>query len=293
MFGVIDLGTNSARLLVGDVKEDKIKVFLRKRSVTRMGQGLGNHGVILPEARKRTIKALEQFKQILLEKPIDRLEIFATSAARRATDLVWLEEGIQNIFQQNLRILSGQEEALLSYRGAVKGLGQLVLEGELPMVVDIGGGSSEVCTMFNGSLQAFSLEIGAVRDTENPVSEEKLTELLEPLKEIAKLHQPLKLIGVGGTVTSLAAIDQSLRVYDSNLIHGYFLSYVKVKELLQRLTCLTLAKRRELPGLEPERADIIIAGTKILLAIMTKLNCKELIVSETDLLDGMLFSMVG
>lgn len=293
MFGAIDLGTNSARLLVGKVKADQIEVLLRKRQVTRMGEGLGSEGEILAEARIRTIHALKHFKQLLQEMPIKQLEIFATSAARRATDLAWLEGAVTSIFQQSLRVLSGEEEALLSYQGAVKGLGQLVDETKLPVVVDIGGGSSEVCTIVDGCLKAISLEIGAVRETEKPITEQEMDSLLEVLTEITQLEQSLKLIGAGGTVTSLAAIDQSLKVYDSNLIHGCFLSYTKVQKLFQRLRGLTLEQRRNLPGLEPERADIIIAGTKILLAVMNKLNCREIIVSERDLLDGMLLSMIN
>ncbi|MFA5537445.1 MAG: hypothetical protein WDA53_09810, partial [Bacillota bacterium] len=197
MYAVIDLGTNSTRMIVGSVKADQLKVLLRTRRVTRMGEGLGNQGEIIPAAQRRTIYALEQFKQILQVMSIKGLEIFATSVARRATDLAWLEEAVKALFQKELRVLSGREEALFSYLGATKGLETLSVLGGLPVVVDIGGGSSEVCTMVKGSLKAFSLEVGSVRGTEHPISEAALAEVLNPLAEITDLQQPLSLVGTG------------------------------------------------------------------------------------------------
>ncbi len=291
MYAVIDLGTNSTRMIVGNIKAEQPEIPLRIRRVTRMGEGLGSEGEILPRAQERTINALKQFKQVLQDIDVEKLEVFATSVARRATDLIWLEMAVDDIFQKNLRILSGQEEAQLSYLGATKGLESFLTDKELPVVVDIGGGSSEVCTVVNDSLKAFSLEMGSVRGTENPISESVMAEQLSPLAEIINLQQPLKLVGTGGTITSLAAVEQALTVYDSGLVHGHVLKYTAVEEILQKLTAMTLAERQGVPGLEPERADIIIAGVKILLAIMARLACRELIVSESDLLDGMLYSM--
>lgn len=290
MLASIDLGTNSARLLIGRVEDNRVISIRQHRIITRMGQGLKETGNIEPQALARTVRALKEFYRLISQEGVTDTVIIATSAARRASNGEELAREVYRIFGKELRILNGREEAMLSYQGALT-----VLPGELcdgmPVVIDIGGGSTEICFEAGARLQALSLELGAVRCTENPISDRELKQKLMPLVEMLAGYPASVLIGVGGTVTTLAAMDQQLVIYDSGRINGYTLGRDQVAKWLKLLETLTLPERQSLPGLEPGRADIIMAGTKILLSIMDSLKAQQLIASEADLLHGALLEL--
>lgn len=290
MLAAIDLGTNSARLLIAKVEDKQVQDVHRHRIVTRMGAGINEQGLIGPEALGRTAAALEEFHRLILSKKVADVAVMGTSAARRAGNREELAKLVTDLFGKDLRILTGREEAQLSYAGAVSALAELPPE-TLPAVVDIGGGSVEVCIKVKGQIQALSVEMGAVRCTENPIPDEIMRKLLLPVEQMLEQVQPVVPVGVGGTVTTLAAMDQKLAVYDSRRIHGYRLYRLKVDEMLQLLQSLPLAQRKELPGLEPARADIIVAGTRILLMMMEVLKADYLTVSEADLLHGAIMEL--
>ncbi|NLL18322.1 MAG: Ppx/GppA family phosphatase [Clostridia bacterium] len=290
MLAAIDLGTNSARLLIGKVENGKVKTVQQHRKITRMGAGIREEGLINRAALDSTASALEEFQQIMVALGVADVTVIATSAARRASNRDELARIVRGIFHRELRVLDGREEARLSYEGAVGTLPRL--PGDLvPAVLDIGGGSVEICTKFQEDIQALSFEIGAVRNTETPISDEIMGSLLLPMVEMLEQVRPFTLVGVGGTVTTLAAMDQKLAVYDWKRIHGYRLYRNQVKAMFNLLNSLSLDQRKCLPGLEPGRADIIVAGTGILLFIMDILKTEAITVSEADLLHGALMEL--
>lgn len=290
MLAAIDLGTNSARLLIGEVEDDKVKTLQQYREITRMGAGIKEQGLFSREALERTRVALERFQQIIFSQRVADVTVIATSAARRASNRGELAQLVANIFHKEMKVIGGKEEARLSYEGAVNTLAEL--PGDLtPVVLDIGGGSVEICTKVNGEIQALSFEIGAVRCTETPITDETMIGILMPMVEMLPPVRPLALVGVGGTITTLAAMEQRMAVYDWKRIHGYRLYRHQVDDILKLLNSLPLEQRKCLPGLEPGRADIIVAGTRILLNTMDILKTDLLTVSEADLLHGALIEL--
>jgi len=288
VLAAIDLGTNSARLLIGAVTGGRVFTVHRHRVVTKMGAGLKETGFLTPAALARTRAALEEFRRLTAAHGVAAVRIVATSAARRAVNAEELVQEVRRIFGVDLRILDGREEAILSFQGAASVL-PADLKEKGPVVIDIGGGSTEICFQDDGELRAVSLELGAVRLTEHPLTEEELQEKLVPLRKMLDgCPSSYSLVGVGGTVTSLAAMDQRLVIYDEEKVNGYRLSRQAVDRWWGVLEALTLEERKRLPGLEPARADIIVAGTRILRAILASLQAPAILACEADLLHGLL-----
>lgn len=285
MLGAIDIGTNSVRLLIGQRINGQVKPIRRHLTTTRLGQGLGEKGLLQEEAVKRTLEALAHYAQILQEYGVEKYRVVATSAAREAVNKELLLQGARKVGLE-VEIISGAEEARLSYTGAISIHRHL----KTPVVLDIGGGSTELIFCRQGQLHLSSIEVGAVRCTEDFWSEEDLHKALEPaFKMLPK--ENFSLVGVGGTITTLAAIDQKLALYDPRYIQGYVLTKEAVKAIESHLSALSLTERRQVPGLRPERADIILAGIKILRVILDQLPVAEVLISESDILDGIILSL--
>lgn len=281
---VIDLGTNSTRLLVGEVdKNGQVKALEKKQAITRLGEGMAGR-YLRPKSIERTINVAKGYLNISRFWQAEKIILVATSAVRDAVNqadflaIMREETGLQ------VRVLSGREEARYSYSGVLAGLS---LPDTTPVVVDIGGGSTEFSWKVKEELSSVSVQAGAVRMTENPFSDEEIKHLFTPaLKEVRKAS-PQILVGVGGTVTALAAMAQKLKEYDSNKVHGYTLFLKQVEQILFTIKNLSLEECRALPGIQPGRADIIEAGGRIVRIIMKDMGLGTLKVSETDLLYGL------
>ena len=350
---VIDIGTNSVRLLVADVPDGARASFpsrlpparterplLRARSailpdaglarssrrgparapvpraveqrltITRLGQGLGASGAILPAAAKRTAAAVGEFIEAASAAGAGPPILVATHALRAARN----PDELLSRIRFPVRILSGDEEARLGFHGALAGMSRLRSHPRV-LVVDIGGGSVELtCGDRHRIENSLSLPIGAVVLTEQFLShdpplrrevaavEEALTRTLKsPLERISRPARgvrplearsrakvshdvPLRVIGVGGTITTMAALEQRLDPYDPDRVHGYRLTRGAVQRITRRLLAQTVAERRDLPGLQPERADIIAAGALVLRHLLVELDSRQITVSETDFL---------
>jgi exopolyphosphatase/guanosine-5'-triphosphate,3'-diphosphate pyrophosphatase len=296
----IDLGTNSARLLIGHVDErDSILPVLAKRHITRLGGGFTREFGISGEARERTIEALHDFSVSLKKSGIARYRAVATSAVRDAVNGSDFAAEVLEKTGIALEIVDGREEALLTLRGVFSGLDER--SGDF-LVFDIGGGSteytlaSEFKTMFTKSLP-----LGVVRLTEGKVSleamEEKITRELEKLAtdfemfDYTKTINNATLVGTAGTATTLAAIHMKMADYDYRRANNYLLSFEDIKEILGELLPMTLRERLEVPGLEKGREDLIIAGILITLQTMEKFGFQQLKVSDYGLLEGVLLSV--
>jgi len=278
----IDLGTNTTRLLVADVADGRVDEVSRRTTITRLGEGVDARRRLLPLPITRVRNCLSDYRRELESLGAERALLVATSAVRDAENGEAFLGEIEWSYGFSTRLLTGDEEAELTLRG-VGGI------DDGTTVVDIGGGSTELIQSGSHS----STDLGSVRLTErfldsDPPSEDELAALTAAIRAtLAERNgEATHGIGVAGTVTSLAALDLGLVEYDSERVHGHRLSDVAVEEQLERLAALPLAERREVPGLEPERAPVIVAGAAILREVMRHLGLREIEVSERDILDG-------
>jgi exopolyphosphatase/guanosine-5'-triphosphate,3'-diphosphate pyrophosphatase len=294
---VIDVGTISVRLLVADVVDGRPWALVRKAEVTRLGEGLVPGGPLSAAARLRTADAVARFAREARLQGVDRVLLAGTSATREAADGEEFVRALGSEHDLRAKVLSGEREAELAYGGAC-------LDVPDPVVLDVGGGSAELITrLASGRVFPSSLPLGASRATEkwvktDPPTHEELDEVArEAAHEFARVRNrfgaatkesgPRRLVGVAGTVTTLAALSAGLTKYDGPSIHLRRLTLDEVCGLLARLASLTTERRAALPCVQAGRAPVIVAGAAIVMAAMEVLGYDELTVSERDLLDGL------
>ncbi|MGL6104684.1 Ppx/GppA phosphatase family protein [Romboutsia sp.] len=295
--GTIDIGTNSMRLLVGEYVDGKIKNRKKHINTTRIGQGVDQEGYIREEAIQRNIDALIEFKNICIGENCENIYCMGTSALRDSKNGDYFVKLAKEKAKINVEIISGEEESNLGFSGVLEGL-----EGDEPiLVIDIGGGSTEfIIGDREGIKFSKSENVGALRMTEkflkqDPISEDEFEEMstfieneINDTLSYIKQKRIKKLIGIGGTITSLSAMNQELEVYSMQKIHNSNITKDEIKIILENLKKMTLNDKKELKGLQPKRADIITAGVKILYIIMEKLEIQNLTVSEYDNLEGLM-----
>lgn len=295
--GAIDVGTNSVRLLVADVPEPgspgpALRPVDRMLAITRLGESLHDGGVLTPAAVERTAGVIEAYVARATTFGVAAPIVAATYAVRAARN----PEALLSRLSVPVRVLSGEEEAALGFRGAVSGLSDLAADEPL-VVLDVGGGSVEVTwgTARRGIEGDQSLPVGSVVMTRRAIAHDpplpaELSALTDTLAAaLDPVVAPLgsagrRLVGVGGTVTTLAAMAQRLTPYDPERVHGYRVTAKAIESLLETLCRIPLAARRRLPGLQPERADVIIAGTLAVRCVMRSLAADAITASEADLL---------
>jgi exopolyphosphatase/guanosine-5'-triphosphate,3'-diphosphate pyrophosphatase len=279
--GAVDLGTNSTRLLVADVDGGCVEEVARRSSITRLGEGVDERRKLLPEPVARVRNVLTDYRRELERLGAERVLAIATSAVRDAENGEAFLGEVEWSYGFATRLLSGEEEAELTRRGVANGRG---LDGRT-LVLDVGGGSTELITADG----RFSLDVGSVRLTERHLHSDPPTgDEVEAAARTARTALPelcaTDAIGVAGTITTLAALE--LGGYHPDQVHGYRLSRAAVEAQLERLASLPVAERRELPGLEPERAPVIVAGAIVVREVLDRLGLDGLEVSERDILHG-------
>ena len=276
LVGAVDLGTNSTRLLVADVEDGTVRELERGLRITRLGEAVDTRRKLLPVAIARVRNVLSDYRRELEQLGVERTLAVATSAVRDADNGMAFLGEVEWSYGFTTRLLSGDEEAELTYRGVASG--RSLDPGT--MIVDIGGGSTELILPGRHT----SLDVGCVRLTERFGED---ADTAGAFVEGLLPHWPVDAaIGVAGTVTSLAALDLGLVAYDPELVHGHVLTAAAVDEQLRRLASLPLAERRRLPGLEPERAPVIVSGAAILREILRHYELSSIEASEHDLLHG-------
>jgi exopolyphosphatase / guanosine-5'-triphosphate,3'-diphosphate pyrophosphatase len=279
--GVVDLGTNSTRLLVADVHDGDVDEVARRLRITRLGEGVDERRKLLPLPIARVRNVLSDYRRELEELSAERVLAIGTSAVRDAENGEAFLGEVEWSYGFTTRLLSGEEEAELTRRGVANGRGL----ADDTLVLDVGGGSTELITAASRT----SLDVGCVRLTErflhsDPPTSGEVEAAAHASRESLPAIEPSNAIGVAGTVTSLAALE--LGAYDPERIHGYRLSREAVASQLDRLASLPLAERRELDALEPERAPVIVAGAVIVNEVLDRYGLDELEVSERDILHG-------
>jgi exopolyphosphatase/guanosine-5'-triphosphate,3'-diphosphate pyrophosphatase len=279
----LDLGTNTTRLLVADVVDGRIDDVHRESRITRLGEGVDTRKRLLPVPMTRVRNVLADYRRTLEELGAERALLVATSAVRDAENGEAFLGEIEWSYGFTTRLVSGDEEAELTRRG--------VQPKPHTLVLDIGGGSTELM------LDEFhvSIDIGSVRFTErfihaDPPTQDELAATARAVRDALAPYAlaPEHAIGVAGTLTTLAALE--LGGYDRARVQGYRLSLDAARAQLQRLASLPLEQRRELPGLEPERAPVIVAGVVILVETLSHTGLDAIEVSERDILDGIALS---
>ena len=301
----IDIGTNSVRLLVAEVdardRGAPLTTLDRRMRITRLGQGVHASRRLAPDAIDRTLTVLREYRAAFDALGVERVRATATSAARDAENRDEFFGPAAEALGVTPELLSGEDEARLSFSGATHGL-----RAPTPyLVVDIGGGSTELVYGSSAPEALRSLDVGCVRVTEqwlisDPPEPEELSnaivtvrdELADLARELPQLREAATVIGLAGTVTTVAAIEQGLAEYDRDRIHHFRLTHDAAEDVFRTLAIESIEERRHNPGLEPERADVIVGGAVVLVAIFRTFGFEEILVSESDILDGLARSIV-
>jgi exopolyphosphatase / guanosine-5'-triphosphate,3'-diphosphate pyrophosphatase len=277
----VDLGTNSTRLLVADVVDSRVDEVTRRLQITGLGEGVDQRRRLLPLPVARVRNCLADYRRELESLGAERTLAIATSAVRDAENGEAFLGEIEWSYGFATRLLSGHDEALLMFRGVTAGR---AIEPDT-LIVDVGGGSTELVVGGPAGVSFHtSLELGCVRLTER--FGDDLEACAAHIRSALPDLESRTAIGVAGTVTALAALDLGLADYDSDLVHGHVLTRAGVEAQLERLAALPLEERRRVPGLDPERAPVIVAGAVIVREVLKRYGLDVLEASERDILDG-------
>ena len=294
----IDCGTNSVRLLITD-GQNQIERLMR---ITRLGQGVDATGMLDPEAIERTLSVLREYKEVIDQNNVQKIRMAATSASRDAKNRDDFFNAAERILGVRPELLSGEEEGRLSFLGATADL-DLSLGPFL--VCDIGGGSTEFVYGTENAEQTISVDMGCVRMTEawllsDPPLPEELSQALsvieihldDVLREVPDATQAKTFVGLAGTVSNTAMVEQGLPEYDRDKVHHFVLTKAAVEDVFRTLATESVEERKFNPGLEPQRADVIVGGLCVLVMIMRRFGFSECVVSEADILDGLAMSLL-
>ena len=296
---VLDFGTNTTRLLI----TNGTSVDIRTHRITGLGRGLGKTDRLSEEGIGRVLDAVNEFKSLISENGVQRIRAVATSAARDAVNRADLFEPVSAALNHELELLSGEEEARYGFLGATAGLPST--DGPF-LVIDIGGGSTEFSYGTHAAEIHRSVDMGSVRFMEqffvnDPPKPEELSGAIQVarlhLDDIDRDHATMgtakSVVGVAGTITTIAAVEIGLEPYDPQIIDGFVLSRRAAEDVFRTLATESLEIRKYNPGLEAARADVIVAGCCILVAVMRHWELEECLVRESDLLDGLAFELLA
>jgi len=299
---VIDCGTNSIRLLIAETSGSTIKEVIRTMEIVRLGQGVDENKAFHPDAINRTLSAVKSFKEIIDKNKVDKIRFCATSATRDAMNRNLFIDGVRDILNVQVEVIPGEEEAALSFTGATYQLDQ----GSGPfLVVDIGGGSTEFVYGDKKVISAKSVNIGCVRMSERHLTNQPPTmdQIASAIVDIdiaitqAAVSVPINsaksLIAVAGTATTVAAAALDLSKYDRDLIHLSKISADKVHKVAQMFQSMNKSEISALPYMHEGRVDVITAGSLVLSRVMAATGAAEFVASESDILDGMAFSLIN
>jgi exopolyphosphatase / guanosine-5'-triphosphate,3'-diphosphate pyrophosphatase len=292
---VVDIGTNSTRLLVADVADGAVTELQRESIVTRLGEGVDATGALGAEPQARVFAALDQYAEAIERHGATVRTVVMTSAVRDASNGAEFAQTVHSRYGLSGGTLSGDEEARLSFLGATVGRS----DSAPLLVIDIGGGSTEMIVGSGGSVDFHvSTQVGVVRHSErylhaDPPEADQLEALAADARSVIEAAVPDEVrarvggaVAVAGTATSCASIDLALDPYDPDRVEGHTLSRPRIAELRDRLAAVPLSERRDVVGLDPARAPTIVAGTVVLLEVLGAFGLDAVEVSEHDILWG-------
>ncbi|HEY7824036.1 MAG TPA: Ppx/GppA phosphatase family protein [Acidimicrobiia bacterium] len=306
-FAAIDCGTNAIRLLIAEVSDDELVEIDRRMLTVRLGEGIDATGEFSPAALERTFAAVDDYAAQIKRSGVEALRMVATSASRDARNAEVFVAGVRSRLGIDPEVITGSEEAELSFVGAVRGLPSSLLSAPL-LVADIGGGSTELVL---GDPQArtissrYSMNIGCVRMTERHLhsdpptrdevraSVESIDRALDVALAEVSVGQVASFVGLAGSVTTIAALAHQLPAYDATAIHGSITTMAQVDAVTADLVAMTRSQRATEPVMHPGRVDVIAGGALVLRQLMRRLPVDEVIAGESDLLDGIVYSLAG
>lgn len=313
--GAVDVGTNSTRLLVGDVVDGvMVAEHAREMVITRLGKGVDRSGRFDPAALARTLEVLADYAEVCRRLGVERRRVVATSATRDAADRQVFLAGVRELLGVEAEVLTGQAEAAATYRGATAGgvrggrddrPDAASLGGDEPtLVVDIGGGSTEFIAGVGVTARAMvSLDIGCVRlferhlYTDPPTAAEVAAlraDVAAHLDRVGEVLDPAvaeRVVGVAGTVTTVTAIALGLEAYDPRRIHLATVDAAQIAATAEKLAAMTVAERAALPVMAKGREDVIAAGALLLDELVRRFQIQQVVASEADILDGVLLGL--
>lgn len=298
----LDCGSNSTRLFITNNEGTALS---RHTEITRLSAGVDEEGSLRDDAMERTFAVLRTYRQLMDDYGVDNGLLVATSAVRDATNGADFLAGAGEIVRVPAQILSGADEARYSYRGATSELGLSVAN---PLIVDIGGGSTELAVVVEGALQSFSMQLGCVRVAERELGfgvvseareaatmamiDDELRRAFDAVPALRDVVGRVSLIGLAGTVATLVSLERGLVDYEREAVHHQRLARSVVERWRARLAAETPAERLTHPGVTVGREDVFVAGLYILGAIMDRFEVDELLSSESDILDGITASLL-
>jgi exopolyphosphatase/guanosine-5'-triphosphate,3'-diphosphate pyrophosphatase len=291
---VIDIGTNSIKMYVAAVRDGRPDVLGDFTEVTRLGEGLHEAGKLSAEATARTVETIDSFRAKAVGLGAETIVAVGTMALRAAGNASDFTDAVRERCGLDVEVVPGEEEARLSYLAVLSGLG--ARDGRV-VVFDTGGGSTEFIFGEGEEIrERFSLDVGSRRPTEefcksDPVTDSELAAMVAYLEgEFGRLRPGVEsLVGMGGTVTSLGAVHHQMEVYDPDVIQGSVLTLSEVERQAEMFRARTIAQRREVVGLMPKRADVILAGAAIVMTVMRRLGASELTISDRGLRHGLFY----
>ena len=300
----IDCGTNSIRLLISDIETSTNTAtdVVREMRIVRLGEGVDKTNAFSPRALERTFKAVDEYDKLLLKHNVEHVRFVATSATRDAQNKAMFIKGVIDRLRIVPEVIAGVEEAALSFDGATRSLRQ---KHSAPfLVIDLGGGSTELVIGDKEPTGAYSMDVGCVRMTErhtpggNPTKaqEEAIRTDVRNALQVAATKVDWKtaktVVGVAGTITTVAAHVLNLKTYDPDVLHGASITAEQISQTAQDFITLTPAQRGALPYMHEGRIEVITAGSIVLDEVMKGIGAKNLIASERDILDGVTWSQV-
>jgi len=304
-FAAIDCGTNAIRLLIAEVVDNRLVEINRRMLTVRLGEGIDATGEFAPAALERTFAAVDEYAAEIERSDVQSLRMVATSASRDARNADVFRDGVRRRLGVTPEVISGAEEAELSFLGAVRGLGSSLLSSPL-LVADIGGGSTELVlgNAVSGDISfRYSMDIGCVRMTERHLHDDPPT-TAQVAETVATIDHALDdalaevpvgevacFVGLAGSVTTVAALAHGLPAYDSAAIHGSRTSLRQVEAVTTTLLTQTREQRAAEPVMHPGRVDVIAGGALVLRQLMRRLPVDSVVAGETDLLDGIVYTL--
>jgi len=302
LVAAIDLGTNAFRLLIAEATPDR-RVVPRhiQRAVPRLGEGMSATGRLCAAAVERALDALREFRDVMRRYPVQAVVVVATSAVREAANAKDFLDRVQTEFGFGVEVISGEEEARRTWLGVQAGFSQLTDSLTEGVVLDIGGGSTEVIRIRHGRFdRALSLDLGVVKLRERFIHhdpplqtelfnlESEIRRTIEPVASLCVGMGPCAVIGTAGTVTTAATLYLKLGSYDPSRLHGTVVPRAALEDIAARLATMTTEERRNLPTLERGREDVIVAGMAILRLVLDTCGAEAIQVSENGLREGLI-----
>jgi exopolyphosphatase/guanosine-5'-triphosphate,3'-diphosphate pyrophosphatase len=296
----IDIGTNTILLLIADIDDGKLRPIFERETIARLGEGLQKNRVLSKEAMERGFQTLSRYLEKCRAMGVEKIFAAGTSALREADNSDKFIKLIKNKLDLSIEIISGEEEAQFSFLAVARDLKDLK---QSILVIDVGGGSTEFISGKGDRIDRWlSLPLGSVRFTEqfllsDPVKEEELEEMKKEIQKnlvtIPHPRKPFSMVAVGGTATTLASVEQGLKEFIPEKIHHFVLKKEALKQQLNLYRSKTIEERRKIPGLPPDRADVILAGGAILYMAMEELVCDSALISCHGVRYGLLYKKLN